>query len=48
MMTLFAGPAGFATLAVSNNLQSFGTVRARTGVVVDNLMLYVTGGLAYA
>ena len=26
----------------------FGTVRARTGVVVDNLLLYVTGGFAYA
>jgi hypothetical protein len=26
----------------------FGTVRARTGVVLDNVLLYVTGGLAYA
>jgi outer membrane immunogenic protein len=29
-------------------LKSFGTLRARTGVVVDNVMLYVTGGLAWA
>jgi outer membrane immunogenic protein len=28
--------------------EQFGTVRARTGVIVDNLLLYVTGGLAYA
>jgi opacity protein-like surface antigen len=26
----------------------FGTVRARTGVVLDNVLLYVTGGLVYA
>ena len=26
----------------------FGTVRARTGIVVDNVLLYATGGLAYA
>jgi len=45
---LFAGPLGFATLAASSHLKSFGSIRARTGVVVDNLMLYVTGGLAYA
>jgi outer membrane immunogenic protein len=42
------GPLGRATLSVSSSLQSFGTVRARTGVIVDNLLLYVTGGLAYA
>ena len=36
-----------ATLAVTSELKNFGTIRARTGVVVDNLMLYVTGGLAY-
>ena len=33
---------------MSNSLQSFGTIRTRAGVVVDNLLLYVTGGLAYA
>ena len=42
------GPLGGATLSVSSSLQSFGTVRARTGVIVDNLLLYVTGGLAFA
>ena len=44
----FTGPFGFGKLAVSSSLQSFGTVRARSGVIVDNLLLYVTGGLAYA
>jgi len=29
-------------------LRWFGTTRIRTGVVVDNLLLYVTSGLAYA
>jgi outer membrane immunogenic protein len=42
------GPLGRATLAGSSSLQGFGTVRARSGVIVDNLLLYVTGGLAYA
>ena len=47
----FTGPGIIlpsATLAVSSSLQSFGTLRARTGVVVDNLLLYVTSGLAFA
>ncbi len=26
----------------------FGTARVRTGIVVDNVLLYATGGLAYA
>jgi outer membrane immunogenic protein len=26
----------------------YGTVKLRTGIVVDNMMLYATGGLAYA
>jgi len=43
------GPeVGQQTLDVSSQLRWFGTVRARTGVVVDNLLLYVTGGFAYA
>ena len=29
-------------------LKSFGTLRTRTGLIVDNVMLYVTGGLAWA
>lgn len=36
------------TMTVENKLRWFGTTRARAGVVVDNLLLYVTGGLAYA
>jgi outer membrane immunogenic protein len=35
------------SLTVQSKLKGFGTLRARTGVVVDNLLLYVTGGLAY-
>jgi outer membrane immunogenic protein len=35
------------TLTVSSRLRGLGTVRARTGVVVDNLLLYVTGGVAF-
>jgi outer membrane immunogenic protein len=42
------GPLGRARLTVSSNLQGFGTVRARSGVIVDNLLLYVTGGFAFA
>jgi outer membrane immunogenic protein len=36
------------SLNVSSRMKSFGTVRARTGLVVDNLLLYVTGGVAWA
>ncbi len=36
------------SMAVSSRTRWFGTVRARTGVVVDNVLIYVTGGLAYA
>jgi outer membrane immunogenic protein len=32
---------------VSSKLRGFGTLRARSGIVVDNLLLYVTGGLAW-
>jgi outer membrane immunogenic protein len=42
------GPFGLVTLSGKVSLESFGTVRARTGVIVDNVLLYVTGGLAYA
>jgi outer membrane immunogenic protein len=40
--------ANAGTLDANIHNRWFGTVRARTGVVVDNLLLYVTGGLAYA
>ncbi len=36
------------TLTVSSRLKGFGTIRAKTGLVVDNLLLYVTGGIAFA
>lgn len=36
------------TINVKHRLPWFGTVRARAGVVVDNLLLYATGGFAYA
>jgi outer membrane immunogenic protein len=36
------------SLNVESRMRWFGTVRARTGVVVDNLLIYATGGLAYA
>ena len=35
-------------LTLNDKVNWFGTARLRGGVVVDNLMLYVTGGLAYA
>jgi outer membrane immunogenic protein len=35
-------------LTVESRMRWFGTVRARTGVVVDNVLIYATGGLAYA
>jgi outer membrane immunogenic protein len=36
------------TLRVRGTVDGFGTLRTRAGVVVDNLLLYVTGGLAFA
>src|SRR5262245_5847760 len=44
------GPGGATadTMSISHRLRWFGTVRAKAGVVVDNLLLYVTGGVAYA
>ena len=42
------GRLGNLTVAGSVSLQSFGTIRARTGIIVDNVLLYLTGGLAYA
>jgi opacity protein-like surface antigen len=36
------------TLRVQSQIDGFGTLRTRAGVVVDNLLLYVTGGLAFA
>ena len=39
---------GATTLALSSKLDWFGTARTRTGLIVDNLLLYVTGGFAFA
>jgi opacity protein-like surface antigen len=39
---------GDDALSISSQLRAIGTIRARTGVVFDNVLLYVTGGLAYA
>jgi outer membrane immunogenic protein len=36
------------SISLESKMRWFGTVRGRTGIVVDNLLLYVTGGLAYA
>jgi outer membrane immunogenic protein len=33
---------------VDSKMKWFGTLRTRGGIVVDNILLYVTGGLAYA
>jgi outer membrane immunogenic protein len=49
--------AGFPLLAalgenvndrLGTRIENFGTIRTRTGVVVDQLLLYVTGGFAWA
>jgi opacity protein-like surface antigen len=42
----FGGPG--TELTLTGDLNWWGTVRTRTGVVVDNLLLYVTGGVAFA
>lgn len=36
------------SLTLDDGVKWFGTARTRTGVIVDNLLLYVTGGVAYA
>ena len=47
--TFFDGDAGTQdSLTVQSKLRWFGTARTRAGIVVDNLLVYVTGGLAYA
>jgi outer membrane immunogenic protein len=40
--------AALDTLAVDTELKWFGTARTRAGVVVDNLLLYVSGGFGFA
>jgi len=36
------------SVSITSKLSGFGTVRTRAGVVVDNVLIYVTGGLAFA
>jgi len=42
------GAVGVDTSSVSSRMRWFGTVRARSGVIVDNVLIYATGGFAYA
>jgi outer membrane immunogenic protein len=44
----FAGGPPTDSVTLSSRMRWFGTVRARSGVIVDNVLLYATGGLAYA
>ena len=47
--TFFDGDAGTQdSLSIESKLRWFGTARTRAGIVVDNLLVYVTGGFAYA
>ena len=36
-----------ATMTIDSKLKSFGTARTRTGVIIDDVMIYLTGGLAW-
>ena len=45
----FDGDAGTQdAVSVESKMKWFGTLRTRGGIVVDNVLLYITGGLAYA
>src|SRR5262245_39718563 len=37
-----------ADMSIRTRIDGFGTIRTRTGVVVDQLLLFVTGGVAWA
>jgi outer membrane immunogenic protein len=43
-----AGGVGVDSSSVSSRMRWFGTLRGRSGVIVDNVLIYATGGLAYA
>src|SRR5690606_12028255 len=45
--TVLAGPL-FGTFNGTDKLKWFGTLRGRLGYAADRVLLYVTGGLAYA
>jgi outer membrane immunogenic protein len=44
---LFAFPAGNVGPALHDSIQWLGTVRGRAGLAIDNVMTYLTAGLAY-
>jgi outer membrane immunogenic protein len=46
--TVLAGPTVVGTFTGSDKLKWFGTLRGRLGYAADRVLLYVTGGLAYA
>lgn len=47
--TLFGGGAPvFFGAGGGGNIEWFGTVRARAGIAIDRVLIYATGGLAYA
>lgn len=41
-------PVNQTILSLDNQLKSYGTIRGRAGIVGDNLLLYITGGAAFA
>ena len=41
-------PGPGTVLTISDNLRWFGTARTRAGVIVDDLLIYATGGFAFA
>ena len=45
---LFPHLPGLVDDSLRTRIDNFGTIRTRTGIVVDQLLLYVTGGLAWA
>ena len=47
--TYFDGDGGTQdAITLESRMRWFGTLRTRGGVVIDNVLLYVTGGLAFA
>ena len=46
--TLFVIAPGGIPISFRDSIHWFGTVRGRAGLAVDNVMVYVTAGLAYA
>jgi outer membrane immunogenic protein len=42
------GSDGFTILTLEDKVKWWGSLRGRTGLIVEDLLLYVTGGVAYA